>query len=337
MLPVVIYLAAVLVPFVSARCGTQNLPRNQLLAAESHFQSFVSQNVQSFAAADVAPIVIPTWFHVITSGGQGAVSDATIQQQIDVLNADYVGKVIFTLAGTTRQENAAWFVAGPEGSGLSAYQNMKSTLRKGGPETLNVYTNKPGSPAGLLGVATFPSSYNSSPKLDGVLVHFGSLPGGSLASYNLGRTATHEVGHWLGLYHTFQDGCTNPGDYVDDTPAEASPASGCPVNRDTCTGAQWPGADPVTNYMDYSVDSCMTNFTPGQYARIQAQYAAYRNTGVVATTTTTTTTKAATTTTTASGSGPVVGAPCTQGVSQCYNKTMYYCQGSKWIVWYAPC
>ncbi|KAI9346895.1 metalloprotease [Obelidium mucronatum] len=277
MLLYVLYALATIVPFVSARCGTADLPKSQLLAAENHFQEFVSQNALSFAAeAAAAPIVVPTWFHVITSGTEGAVSDAVIQKQLSVLNADYAGKVQFTLAGTTRQNNAKWFVAGPSGAGVADYQNMKSTLRKGGKGTLNIYTNKPGSPAGLLGVATFPSSYASSPSQDGVLVHYGSLPGGSLASYNLGRTATHEVGHWLGLYHTFQGGCAAPGDYVDDTPAEASPASGCPANRDTCTGAQYPGLDPVKNYMDYSVDSCMTGFSAGQYARIQAQYAAYR-------------------------------------------------------------
>ncbi|KAJ3027707.1 UNVERIFIED_CONTAM: hypothetical protein HDU68_003294 [Siphonaria sp. JEL0065] len=275
MLAIALYVVAALLPLVSARCGTSDLPRNKLLEAETHFQHFMSQNANSFAAVQT-PIVVPTWFHIVTNGATGNVSDASIKKQLDVLNADYAGKVTFTFAGTTRQSNSKWFVAGPSGAGVADYQNMKSTLRKGDKKTLNIYTNQPGSPAGLLGVATFPSSYTSSPKLDGVLVHFGSLPGGSLSSYNLGRTATHEVGHWLGLYHTFQDGCTSPGDYVDDTPAEASPASGCPTNRDTCTGSKWPGLDPVKNYMDYTVDSCMNAFTPGQYARIQAQYQLYR-------------------------------------------------------------
>ncbi|KAJ3003922.1 UNVERIFIED_CONTAM: hypothetical protein HDU68_005438, partial [Siphonaria sp. JEL0065] len=223
MLAIALYLAAAILPLVSARCGTANLEPSKLLKVEAQFQSYVSESFQSFAVGELAPIVIPTWFHVVTSGTEGAVSDEAIKAQVDVLNADYVGKVQFVHAGTTRQSNAKWFVSGPEGAGYSDYVNMKSTLRKGGPETLNVYTNKPGSPAGLLGVATFPSDYKSNPKVDGVLVHFGSLPGGSLTSYNLGRTATHEVGHWLGLYHTFQDGCTSPGDYVDDTPALASP------------------------------------------------------------------------------------------------------------------
>ncbi|KAJ3098865.1 hypothetical protein HDU97_003678 [Phlyctochytrium planicorne] len=224
-----------------------------------------------FAAGN---ITVNVYFHVVTqTKTTGAVSDSAIQKQIQVLNDDYKGNVKFVLKATDRTKNSGWFKnAAPDTTQQTA---MKNALRKGGAADLNVYTVgfTSGSGQGLLGYATFPSDYSSAPKDDGVVILYSSLPGGSSAPYNLGRTLTHEVGHWLGLYHTFQDGC-NGGDFVDDTPAEDSPAFGCPTGRDTCTGDAFP--DPITNFMDYTDDSCMTELSPGQYARLAAQVSLYR-------------------------------------------------------------
>ena len=166
---------------------------------------------------------------------------------------------------------------------------MKNALRRGNVQTLNIYTL---ALQQYLGYATFPANYNEYPWQDGVLLHFTALPGGSAVGSNTGLILVHEVGHWVGLYHTFQDGCYG-GDYVDDTPAEASPASGCPIGRDTCPQ---PGADrektsvsspkilvthrisfpAIDNHMDYSNDACRKRFTNGQVNRLAQQLYQYR-------------------------------------------------------------
>jgi hypothetical protein len=215
--------------------------------------------------------LIYVYFHVINKGAgiaNGDVSAQMIADQIAVLNAAYAPwGWSFQLVATDRTTNSTWY-SNCYGSSESA---MKNALRQGSADDLNIYSCNPS--GGVLGWATFPWSYSQQPKLDGVVVLDSSLPGGSAAPYDLGDTATHEVGHWMGLYHTFQGGCKKTGDYVNDTPAEKSAAFGCPVGRDTCSSA---GQDPIYNFMDYTDDACMNTFTAGQDSRMDTMYSTYR-------------------------------------------------------------
>ena len=218
-----------------------------------------------------ANISIPVAWHVIyrTRRGQeeGNIPDSMINAQIDVLNNAFAGTGFsFFLASVDRTENRRWYTRCD-----SQDNQMKSALAIDPANNLNIYTCRPS--GGILGYAYLPSSFPESDYRHGVVLLDESLPGGSAAPYNLGDTGTHEVGHYLGLDHTFANGCSSPGDQVADTPAEASPAYGCPVGRDTCSSA---GVDPIFNYMDYTDDSCMDEFTSGQTTRMQNQVATYK-------------------------------------------------------------
>ena len=260
-----------------ARCSTLEPSDAEKAEIEFNISSYLSGTTAGVSRQALSGGTINVYVHVVNSGSgiaNGDISAQMISDQIAVLNAAYASTGWqFNLVATDRTTNASWYT-NCYGSGEAP---MKSALHRGTAADLNVYTCAPG--GGILGYATFPSSYTRSPSLDGVVLLYSSLPGGTAAPYNLGDTGTHEVGHWLGLYHTFQGGCarqTSGGDAVTDTAAEKSAAFGCPVGRDTCTGAKFPGVDPITNFMDYTDDSCMDQFSVGQDSRMDAQFTAYR-------------------------------------------------------------
>jgi hypothetical protein len=217
----------------------------------------------------VSGATIDVYFHVIRdTDGDGDVPNAWITAQMSVLDDAFDDwGWTFNLASVTRTTNASWY---NNIESIPVERAAKDALRQGSADDLNIYS------AGLqtyLGWATFPSNYASDPEYDGVVILDESMPGGNAEPYDLGDTATHEVGHWMGLYHTFQGGCSKNGDLVADTPSERSAAFGCPDGRDTCRG---PGLDPIHNFMDYTDDDCMDRFTSGQDDRMGQQFAQYR-------------------------------------------------------------
>lgn len=251
-------------------CGTDHNTQ-KIEMAERDFAKRVDRMKDQPSTSSVTGGTINVYFHVIRRGtgvSNGDITTTMINNQMSVLNNAFSSwGWSFNLVAVTRTTNSTWFT----GCYGTSETTMKNALRQGTADDLNIYTCAPS--GGILGYATFPSSYNSAPKKDGVVLLYSSLPGGTAAPYNLGDTGTHEVGHWMGLYHTFQGGCSANGDYVSDTPAEKSAAFGCPTGRNTCNSA---GNDPITNFMDYTDDSCMFQFTTGQDARMDSQFTTYR-------------------------------------------------------------
>jgi Pregnancy-associated plasma protein-A len=222
---------------------------------------------------------VPVYFHVVTPDGvTGNVTLNQIKAQIRAMNAGFSGAeggvdtgFRFSLAAVDRTVNADWYFAGPTTSGERA---MKRALKQGGANALNYYSTTAGV---YLGWAYFPNIVeNATSYLDGIVVDWESMPGTSTryaGQYDLGKTGTHEAGHWINLHHTFNGGCNRWGDYVDDTPAQSIATFGCPEGQDSC---KEPGLDPIHNYMDYSFDSCYNQFTAGQAARMQDAWLHWR-------------------------------------------------------------
>ncbi|KAM0594272.1 hypothetical protein ACHAP6_000830 [Verticillium nonalfalfae] len=230
-------------------CGThepsaEHVGMSKVLAAQE------ARVLESGNLTARATINVNVYFHVVAASqtvANGYLTDKMVTDQIAVLNRDFAPHdVAFRLAGTDRTVNTGWARDSNEIA-------MKRALRKGTYKDLNLYTQVTLTD-NALGYAYFPTSGATSGSTtfirDGVSIKAQTVPGGTQAGFNLGKTGTHEVGHWLGLYHTFQGGCTGSGDQVSDTPAQASFSSGCPIGRDSCPGQA--GLDPIHNYMDYS-------------------------------------------------------------------------------------
>lgn len=288
-----------------SRCGTlatvsgidaTNRPGGQI------FEQWVLQSKQilSRTTSDTSILLIPVVFHVMHNGeaeGQGAnLSQARIMSQIQILNQDY-GKfagsrgdnqdsngtdtrIRFVLASQTRAGGPINPISRTNTGRPAWYQDQLDTLKNmviQNPDFyLNIWTaNLAG---GSLGYSSWPqsglgglSNDVQNPNHDGVVIDYKTC-GINLdwqSGYNLGRTATHEIGHFLGLIHIWgqlSQGCDDT-DYCADTPVSDGPNYGCPIGINTCPNL--PGTDMVRNYLNYSLDGCMNIFTNDQAARMR--------------------------------------------------------------------
>lgn len=277
------------------RCATPNElrnPRNPSNKAAADC-TMVSTTIRSeYAPANGGVYQIPVVWHIVRkTDGTGEVSDALINSQMAILNEDFRAiagtpggpgndtKIQFVLAttnptggattGINRYTNNTWF-ADP---GPGATNAMKQNLRWDPTRYFNIYTNDA---AGNLGYATFPQE-DAGTYQDGVVLLWSSVgrnaPSGGI--YNQGRTATHEIGHYLGLFHTFQSGCGttySSGDLIVDTEPQSTSTFNCPSGATSCGGAR----NPIENYMNYTQDTCMWRFTIEQANRMRCSLTSYR-------------------------------------------------------------
>ncbi len=276
------------------RCSTQDQDpqqRNENLERVAHRLDSLREARRRGSVDNT--VEIPIYFHVINSQpGLTHATQSQLRSQVNVLNKSFSGRsrrnnkaagrsgFQFRLAGTTHTTNAHWNDdCGSQRTNLE----LLDRLRVGGADTLNVVICS----LDALGKAYYPTIVEINPIMDGIRIHPQTLPNNKWnrrlrpADRLHGDTLVHEVGHWLGLPHTFQGvarddegvlGCNEgPGDGIDDTPFHA-------VNyickaADTCPGG---GTDPIHNFMNYTLDPCLTEFSDGQIELMQATWLEYR-------------------------------------------------------------
>ena len=279
--------------FAQRDCAAMDVLENQIKANPERavqldrIEQFTQEYLQSNPEKNGAIVTIPVVFHVVWNTTAENISTAQIQTQLDVLNEDFRRlnsdadgtwgqaadtEIEFCLATVDPNGNAH--------SGITRTNTSVSSFSSNDNVKFNSSGGKDAWPAadylnywvcdlsgGLLGYAQFPGGPANT---DGVVCDYlytGTI-GTATAPFDLGRTGTHEVGHWLNLRHIWGDGNCNFDDFVSDTPESDASNVGCATGHVSCGTV-----DMVQNYMDYSDDACMNLFTAGQRDRMQALFA----------------------------------------------------------------
>lgn len=255
----------------------------KMMAIEQHTQNYIRNHEHEARAV----VTIPVVFHVVYRTSTENISTAQLQTQLDVLNEDF--RRLNSDADNTWSQAADSEIefclasVDPNGNPTTGITRTSTTVNGFGTNDAVKFNSSGGKDAwpasdylnfwvcniggGILGYAQFPGGAAAT---DGVVndYRYTGTIGTATAPFNLGRTATHEVGHWLNLRHIWGDGGCSVDDFVGDTPTSDGPNYGCTPTHVSCNST-----DMVQNYMDYSDDACMNLFTAGQKARMQALFA----------------------------------------------------------------
>jgi len=298
---------------IQHRCGTAELHRAYLSAnpgvqavedrTEMNYREYLRNKPPgpSTRAVKTIPLVV----HIVQYNPLEYITDADVHNQVEVLNEDF-RKMVGTLGDGNGVDTEYEFCLasidtnGCPTSGINRivdadlaghlYPDDESALKAAIQWDPNRYCNiwVPASifnlgPGTVAGYARMPSSILMNPELDGIVIH-GDFFSRNRDALNLGRIATHEMGHYMGLDHTFEGGClaagvpcNTGGDRVCDTPQAMAPNYGCPSGVNSCVDFPVDEPDLIENYMDYSHGSCQNMFTAGQKDRMDVMMNTYRS------------------------------------------------------------
>ncbi len=267
------------------RWDPSTLTRQESADLEARQQRILERSGLATQQRANGSVTIRVDFHNVTDRrGHGFVSRARIHRQIRVLNEAYSGHsgpraantpFRFRINSISRTKNRDWYTADYfTKKGRQELREMQRTLHVGNYKHLNIYTVGP--KVQLLGYANYPGTVRL--KQDGLVIWAGTMPGGNATfgpgeRYNQGDTATHEIGHWLNVRHTFEGSCGKRNDFVTDTPRQKADDNVFEedVTLDTCGHPNGP-RDPVRNFMNYTDDPFMNQFTRGQRERMDTAW-----------------------------------------------------------------